>query len=121
MVNDGCCYGIDASGPDGLMVVLRQRGKKLLHRHLEFNPRNIASLTNLIRKGQGKPWICINSTGEVAFALAFTIINNVPDAEVMLMFSHALRHGPPPANGSREGDGSDSKAELLARHAEQLI
>ena len=62
-----------------------------------------------------------HSTGEVAFALAFTIINDAPDAEVMLVFSHALRHGPSPANGSRDGDGSDSKAELLARHAEQLI
>ena len=78
MDSDRCSYGIDASDSNGLVLVLRQAGKIVLRRCLDLNPRTIAALTDMIRKSQGKAVICINSTGEVAFSLAFTITNDIP-------------------------------------------
>jgi hypothetical protein len=92
MDSDRCSYGIDASDSDRVVLVLRQGGKIVLRRCLDLNPGAVAALTDLIRKSQGKPVICINSTGEVAFSLAFTITNDIPCADVMLVFPHALRH-----------------------------
>ena len=91
MDSDRCSYGIDASDSDRLVVVLRQGGRIVLRRCLDLNPGAVAALADMIRKSQGKPVICINSTGEVAFSLAFTITNDIPCAEVMLVFPHALR------------------------------
>ena len=79
-------------------MVLRQGGRIVLRRCLDLNPRSIAALTDMIRKRQGKSVICINSTGEVAFSLAFTITNDIPCAEVILVFPHALRHATTTAN-----------------------
>jgi hypothetical protein len=114
-------YGIDASDSDRLVLVLKQGGKIVLRRCLDLNPRTIAALTDMIRKSQGKPVICINSTGEVAFSLAFTITNDIPCAEVMLVFPHALRHAATTANRPGNHRGPDSKADLLAAHAERLL
>lgn len=84
MDSDRCSYRIDASDSDRLVS-----GQDRLAPMLGPKPRTIAALTNMIRKTQGKPVICINSTGEVAFSLAFTITNDIPCAEVMLVFPHA--------------------------------
>jgi hypothetical protein len=121
MDSDRCSYGIDASD-SRLVLVLKQAGKIVLRRCLDLNPRTIAALTDMIRKSQGKPVICINFTGEVAFSLAFTITNDIPCAEVMLVFPHALRHAATAANwpGNHRGR-PDSNADLLARHAERLL
>ena len=58
---------------------------------------------------------------EVAFSLAFTITNDIPCAEVMLVFPHALRHAATTANRPGNHRGPDSNADLLARHAERLL
>lgn len=75
----------------------------------------------LIHKCQGKPWNCICSTGETAFALAFTIINNIPQAEVMLAFPDTSRQVAAMTNEQEKNDGSDLEAERLVRKAEHLI
>jgi hypothetical protein len=101
MDSDRCSYGIDASD-SRLVLVLKQAGKMVLRRCLDLNARTIAALTDMIRKSQGKPVIRINSTGEVAFSLAFTITNDIPNAEVMLVFPHALRHAATTAKPTRK-------------------
>jgi hypothetical protein len=121
MDSDRCSYGIDASDSDRLVVVLRQGGKIVLRRRLDLNPGAVAAFTDMIRKSQGKPVICINSTGEAAFSLAFTITNDIPCAEVMLVFPHALRHAATTANRPGNHRGPDVNADLLARHAERLL
>ena len=105
-----CSYGIDASDSDRLVVVLRQGGEIVSRRCLDLNPGAVAALTDMIRKSQGKPVICINSTGEVAFSLAFTITNDIPCAEVMLVFPHALRHAATTANLLGNHHGADANA-----------
>ena len=114
-------HGIDASDSDRLVLVLRQAGKIVLRRCLDLNPGAVAALTDMIRKSQGKSVICINCTGEVAFSLAFTITNDIPWAEVMLVFPHALRHAATTANQPGNYRGADADADLLARHAERLL